>query len=226
MPALYIIATPIGNLEDITLRALRVLKQVDLILSEDTRQTQKLLNFYNIETPTLSYHQHSRLAKVEHIVKLIKAGRSLALVSEAGTPGISDPGGKLVNLIVGELGGSVEIICIPGPSALAGAASVSGLKTDSFLFLGFLPTKKGRETLFKEIAASKRTVIFYESPHRIIKTLNRLNELISDKQIAVCRELTKKFETVYRGTIREALNQLSKDKIKGEFVVVIGAGGT
>lgn len=222
MNKLYIVATPIGNLSDITLRALEVLKQVDLILCEDTRHTQKLLNHYNIKTPTLSYHQHSRLTKIEQIIKLLKTGKNLALVTDAGTPGISDPGGKLVSEVISQLSDSVNIVSIPGPSALTSSLSVSGLRTDSFTFLGFLPTKKGRETLFKEISESKRTVAFYESPHRILKTLESLNQHILVREIVVCRELTKMFESIYRGTPSEVLEKLKRDKIKGEFVVIVG----
>jgi len=227
---LYIVATPIGNLKDITLRALDTLTQVDLILCEDTRQTQKLLNHYNIKTPTLSYHQHSKLTKTEQIIKLLKDGKNLALVTDAGTPGISDPGGRLIKEIVGAncrpsddlpQGDNSPIVPIPGPSALTCAASISGLPTDSFLFLGFLPTKKGRETLFKEIAVSKRTVAFYESTHRIEKTLESLKEHIPNRQIVVCRELTKIYESIYRGTPSEVLEKLKKDSTKGEFVIII-----
>src|SRR3989344_765243 len=181
MPTLYIVATPIGNLEDITLRALRVLKEVDLILCEDTRVTKRLLEKYEIKTPTMSYHAQSKLSKVEKIFALLEEGKNLALVSDAGTPTISDPGCLLVsqirqhfmsrsNLDIEE----VKIAPIPGPSAVLAALSISGFPSSEFLFLGFLPHKKGRETLFKEIAVSKRTVVFYESPHRIIKTLESL----------------------------------------------------
>ena len=221
MSKLYIVATPIGNLSDITLRAIETLKQVDLILCEDTRQTQKLLNHYEIKTPTLSYHQHSRLARVDKIISFLKNNKNLALVTDAGTPGISDPGGKLVSEVVTQLGSSVKIEPVPGPSALTVALSISGLPTDSFTFLGFLPTKKGRETLFKEISESKRTVIFYESPHRILKTLKSLNQHIPTRQLVACRELTKIYESIYRGTADEVLEKLIKDKVKGEFVVII-----
>ena len=221
MSKLYIVATPIGNLSDITLRAIETLKQVDLILCEDTRQTQKLLNHYEIKTPTLSYHQHSRLTRVDKIISFLKNNKNLALVTDAGTPGISDPGGKLVSEVVTQLGSSVKIEPVPGPSALTVALSISGLPTDSFTFLGFLPTKKGRETLFKEISESKRTVIFYESPHRILKTLKSLNQHIPTRQLVACRELTKIYESIYRGTADEVLEKLIKDKVKGEFVVII-----
>ena len=239
MTTLYIVATPIGNLEDLTSRALRILKEVDLILCEDTRVTKKLLERYNIKTQTLSYHQHSKLQKIDYILSLLKQGKNLALVSDAGTPGISDPGNKLINLItrpgrvVDEAKSSspsslpqvearsVKIVPIPGPSAVTAAASVSGFPMDRFLFLGFPPTKRKRKKFFVEVINSKYPVIFYESPYRIIKTLKELSFLVGNREIVVCRELTKKFETIYRGTIEEVLNQLEKSEIKGEFVVVV-----
>jgi 16S rRNA (cytidine1402-2'-O)-methyltransferase len=223
MNKLYIVATPIGNLEDITLRALRILEEADLILCEDTRQTKKLLDHYDIKTPTLSYHQHSKLKKVNYIAEQLKTGKNLALVSDAGTPGISDPGNKLINLLITNYQLPLTIIPIPGPSALAAAASVSGLPTDEFLFLGFLPHKKGRQTLFREIAESERAVIFYESVHRILKTLKQLSEIkeLASRQITVCRELTKMFETIYRGTIDEVLKNIKPEEVKGEFVILI-----
>lgn len=221
MNNLYIIATPIGNLEDITLRALNVLREVDLILCEDTRITKRLLDKYQINKPTLSYHQHSGLQKVNEIINLLKDGKNLALVSDAGTPGISDPGNRLVEEVAKQLP-DTKIIPIPGPCAAIAALSISGFSTDKFVFLGFPPHKKGRETFFKNLAEEKRTVVFYESPHRILKCLNQLEQYLeSDRQIVVCRELTKMFETIYRGTIFDVQKQLENDKIKGEFVVVI-----
>lgn len=219
MGVLHIVSTPIGNLRDITFRALEVLKEVDLILCEDTRVTKKLLDHYQIKTPTLSYHQHSKLKKVEEILKSLKKGKNLALVSEAGTPGISDPGNKLISILVTEHP-RLSIIPIPGPSALTAAASISGFPMDKFIFMGFPPTKKKRKKFFEEIAKSKYPVIFYESPYRIIKTLKELR-LLADRNIVVCRELTKKFETIYRGTVEEILQQLGKEKIRGEFVIVV-----
>jgi 16S rRNA (cytidine1402-2'-O)-methyltransferase len=222
MGKLYIVATPIGNLEDITLRALRILKEVDLVLCEDTRQTRKLLDRYEIKTPTLSYHQHSKLQKIEQIIELLRNGKNLALVSDAGTPGISDPGGKLVDEVLRVFGDEVEIIPIPGPSAVAAAASISGFPTDKFLFLGFPPHKKGRNKFFQKIAESEVTAIFYESTHRILKSLEELRAAVGERQIAVCRELTKMFETIYRGTTSEVLEKLKAGTTKGEFVVVVG----
>ncbi|MBD3359938.1 MAG: 16S rRNA (cytidine(1402)-2'-O)-methyltransferase [Candidatus Buchananbacteria bacterium] len=221
MSKLYIVATPIGNLEDITLRALRILKEVDFVLCEDTRVTKVLLNKYEIKTATLSYFQHSKITKVNKIIDLLKKGNDFALVSDAGTPGISDPGNKLIEQVIGVLKNSVEIITIPGPSAVVSALSISGLPTDKFIFYGFLPHKKGKEKILQEIINNKFTSVFYESTHRILKTLNKLQELGLTKQVVICRELTKKFETVYRGTIDEVLKQLNNDTIKGEFVVII-----
>ena len=222
MSTLYIVGTPIGNLKDISPRALEILKGVDLILCEDTRITKKLLDHYEIKIPTLSYHQHSELKKVEYIIRLLKEGKDLALVSDAGTPGISDPGGKLVEEVVRLLGEEVKIIPIPGPTAATAAASVSGFPMDKFVFLGFPPAKRKRKKFFEEIINSKYPVIFYESPYRIIKTLNELKNMNNQLRIVVARELTKKFETVYRGKIDEVIKKIEKDKIKGEFVLIVG----
>lgn len=224
MPKLYTVATPIGNLEDITLRALRVLNEVDIILCEDTRVTKKLLQKYDIVTPTLSYHSHSKLSKVEKIFSLLEEGKNLALVSDAGTPTISDPGSLLISQIRKRFEQSVEIITIPGASALTAALSVSGVPASEFLFLGFLPHKKGRQKLFKEIAESKRTVVFYESPHRILKTLESLKSSLGGvKEVVIARELTKIHEEVFSGTPDELLAILKEHpkKQKGEFVVII-----
>lgn len=228
MSKLFIVATPIGNLKDITLRALEVLREADLILCEDTRTTKKLLERYQISKPILSYHQHSCLAKIDYILNQLQKGKNLALVSEAGTPGISDPGNKLIEGVVEKLGEAVEIIPIPGPSALTAALSISGFSSDKFVFFGFPPSKKKRKKFFQEAVNSKCTVVFYESPHRILKTLEELNVILSAseesrrKQIVLCRELTKKFEIIYRDRIEEIISQLQKNKIKGEFVVVVG----
>ena len=224
MPILYIVATPIGNLEDLTFRALRILKEVDLILCEDTRVTKKLLCHYGIKTPTLSYHQHSKLQKINYILELLKRGKNLALVSDAGTPGISDPGNKLIQEILRFTETrplEIKIIPIPGASAVTAAASISGFPMDKFSFLGFPPTKRKRKKFFKEVVNSKYPVIFYESPYRIIKTLEELGSMNKELRIMVARELTKKFETVYRGKIEEVMGKIEKDKIKGEFVVVV-----
>lgn len=229
MSTLYIVSTPIGNLHDITLRALNVLKEADLILAEDTRVTKKLLNHYQIKTPTLSYHQHSKLRKIDYILVSLKRGKNLALVSDAGTPGISDPGGKLVNEAMKHCP-NLTVVSVPGPSALTAAASVSGLPLDKFLFLGFPPAKKKRNKFFEEILNSRHPVIFYESPYRILKTLNELTHrsdtgiMNNELRIVVCRELTKKFETIYRGKIEEVIRAIEKDKVKGEFVVTVARG--
>jgi 16S rRNA (cytidine1402-2'-O)-methyltransferase len=222
MSTLFVIGTPIGNLEDITLRALRILKEADFILCEDTRQTLKLLNRFEIKKHLISYHQHSKLQKIDYIIGLLREGKYLALVSDAGTPALSDPGGVLIEKVVKELGDGVKIVPVPGASALTTIASVAGLPTDKFVFLGFLPHKKGRQSLFNFIKESDRTIIFYESPHRILKTLNTLIEVLDEKRrIVVGRELTKKFETIYRGSVQEVLEKVQADEVKGEFVVVV-----
>ena len=218
---LYIVATPIGNLEDITLRALRILKEVDLIACEDTRQTRKLLSHFEIKTGTVSYHQHSKVQKLDYLIELLRQGKNVAMVSDSGTPGISDPGNVLVKSVAEQLGDSVQIMPIPGACAAISLASVSGLPTDKFLFLGFPPHKKGREKFFKRVADSEETVIFYESPHRFLKALNSLSELLSeDRKVVVGRELTKVFEEVVRGAVGEVLAYFEEKGVKGEFVVV------
>jgi len=223
---LYIIGTPIGNLEDITLRALRILKEVDFVLCEDTRVTRKLLDKYEIKTPTISYHSFSGQIKTDKILELLKEGKNIALVSDAGTPTISDPGFQLVSQVKEKLGDKVMVSPIPGPSALISALSVSGLPADAFTFYGFLPRKKGKQTIVKEILNSKRTSVFYESPHRIIKTLNLIKELSENQEIkiVIARELTKMFEQVISGDIDKIIKYFedNPDKIKGEFVVVVG----
>ncbi len=224
MPTLYIIATPIGNLEDITLRALRILGEVDLVLCEDTRVTRKLLDKYEISVPTMSYHSHSKLSKVEKIFEILESGKDIAMVSDAGTPTISDPGVLLISQIKEKFGDTVNIVPIPGPSAVISALCASGMPASEFLFLGFLPHKKGRETLFKEITLSKRTTAFYESPHRILKSLNSLKEhLEDDRKVTIARELTKIHEQIISGTPEELATyfESNPDKVRGEFVVVV-----
>ncbi len=220
---LYIVATPIGNMEDMTLRALRILKEVDYILCEDTRTTQNLLNRYEIKAKTMSYHAHSTDGKESTIINLIKNGKNLALVSDAGTPCISDPGVMLVSNIRKELGQDAKVVPIPGPSALISALSASGISSAEFVFLGFLPHKKGRETLFKEIASSKRVIVFYESTHRIMKTLDSLNKHSPTFKVMIARELTKQFEEFVSGTALEVLDYftINKDKQRGEYVVIV-----
>lgn len=225
MSVLYVVATPIGNLEDLTHRALRILSEVDLILCEDTRVTKKLLDSYGVKKPLLSYHQHSRLEKINYILGLLKSGKNLALVSDAGAPGISDPGNLLIKELISQLKEEIKIIPIPGTSAITVAASISGFPMDRFLFLGFPPAKNKRNKFFSEVANSNYPVIFYESPYRIIKTLKDLQSVISNLQssvdVVVCRELTKKFETIYRGTIEEVITEIGRNPIKGEFTVIV-----
>lgn len=224
MPSIYIVATPIGNLEDITLRAIRTLKEADVILCEDTRVTGKLLARYEVDKPLLSYHAHSKLSKVDKIFALLEEGKNLALVSDAGTPAISDPGCLLVAQVREKFGNGVAIVPIPGASAVLSALSVSGFPTSEYLFLGFLPHKKGRETLFREIAASKRTVVFYESVHRIEKALVSLAEhLEPERRILVSREITKLHEEHIHGNLLEVIEHFRShpDRIRGEFVLVV-----
>ncbi len=241
MSNFYIVATPIGNMGDITLRAIETLKSVDLILCEDTRVTKRLLDKYKINKPTMSFHAQSKLSKTDKIFQLIEEGKDLALVSDAGTPTISDPGAMLIakikerfgkNLLRQDLSNTtevlpqlVEVIPIPGATALITALCASGLATHEFTFLGFLPHKKGRETLFKEIAQSERTMIFYESPHRILKTLESLEKFCPHKKVCVARELTKIYEEFKTGTPSEVLEYYKKNngKVRGEFVVLVGA---
>ncbi len=224
MGKFYIVATPIGNLSDITLRALEVLKSVDLILCEDTRVTKKLLDKYEIKNQTMSYHAQSKISKLDKILELLKEGKNIALVSDAGTPAISDPGIMLIKAIKERFPSEIVIIPIPGPTALITALIASGLDTNEFTFLGFLPHKKGRETLFKEMSESKRTMIFYESPHRIMKTLEALVKFCPDKKVCVARELTKIYEQFVTNTPEKVLKYFEEnpDKVRGEFVVLVG----
>jgi len=224
MSKFYVVATPIGNLGDITFRAVETLKSVDLILCEDTRDTKRLLDKYAINTKTMSYHAQSKFSKIETILEMLKEGKNLALVSDAGTPGISDPGAMLVSKIKESFDSTeVQVIPIPGASAVIAALSASGLPTHEFTFLGFLPHKKGRETLFKEIAVTERTVVFYESPHRILKTLESLMKFCPNKKVCIARELTKIYEEFKTGTAEEVLEYLTKtpEKQKGEFTVLV-----
>lgn len=225
MSKFYVVATPIGNMGDITLRAIETLKSVDLILCEDTRETKKILDKYGINKPTMSYHAQSKLSKTDKIFELLEEGKDLALVSDAGTPGISDPGAMLISQIRNNVSDSlhVEVIPVPGVSAVITALSASGLPTHEFTFLGFLPHKKGRETLFKEIATAERTMVFYESPHRILKTLESLIKFCPTKKVCIARELTKIYEEFKTGTPAEVLEYLEKNKEKqrGEFTVLV-----
>ncbi len=220
---LYIVATPIGNMEDITLRALRILKEVDYILCEDTRTTQNLLNKYEIKTKTMSYHAHSTDGKESAIINLLKAGKNLALVSDAGTPCISDPGVMLVSSIRKEFGLEAKVSPIPGPSALISALSASGISSAEFIFFGFLPHKKGRIKIFNQIKESDKVIVFYESTHRILKTLTSLSTYTPKQKVMIAREITKQFEEFVTGTPEELLTYLNDNKVKqkGEFVVIV-----
>ncbi len=220
---LYIVATPIGNMEDITLRALRILKEVDMILCEDTRTTGKLLARYEIKNKTSSYHSHSTKSKENMIIKLLGEGKNIALVSDAGTPCISDPGILLVKEVYNQFGKDAKVVPIPGASALISALSASGVSVADFIFLGFLPHKKGRETIFKEIATETKPVVFYESSHRIVKTLESLVKFCNNKNVVIARELTKIYEEFLNDKPLELLELLKQDKNKqkGEFVVIV-----
>jgi 16S rRNA (cytidine1402-2'-O)-methyltransferase len=216
MPILYIVATPIGNLEDITWRALRILQEVDLIAAEDTRKTKRLLTRYGIKTPLTSYHEYTKKAKLTHLLNQLDE-KDIALVSEAGMPGISDPGYELV---IRALERGFSIVPIPGPSAVTTALAVSGLPTQNFLYLGFLPRKKGeRRRLLEKIASLPYTIVIFESPHRLLKSLNDLEEILGDRRIAVARELTKIHEEIFRGRISQARQRFAQPK--GEFTLVI-----
>jgi len=230
MAIFSVVGTPIGNLDDITLRALAVLKRADVILCEDTRVTKKLLSHYQISTKTISYHAHSKLSRENEIISLLREGRNIAMVSDAGTPGISDPGAHLVSEIRSELAeeisnGEIKLESIPGPSALTAALAIAGVPCADFVFMGFLPHKKGRETLFNEIKACERTVVFYESPHRVMKTLESLTKYLdgTNKKVTICRELTKVFEEVVKGTPREVKKyfETNSDHLRGEFVGIV-----
>lgn len=217
MATLYIVATPIGNLEDITLRALRVLKEVDAIAAEDTRRTKKLLDHYKISKPIISFHEHSQETKRACLINRLRSA-DIAYVVDAGTPGISDPGGKLIEEAL--KWPDVEIVPIPGASSLTALLSITGIPMDRFLFVGFLPKKKARASLLNSFAEFPYPVVFFESPYRIIKTLEELNKR-GDFYSIIGRELTKKFETIYRGRTEEVIEQLKKDRVKGEFTVIV-----
>jgi len=242
---LYIVATPIGNLEDITYRAVRILKEVDHIAAEDTRHSRILLEKYDIKTPTISLHSYSDERKLPQLIDTLKEGKSIALISDAGTPGISDPGYKL---IVAAREEGIQVVPIPGPSAFLAALQASGLPTHQFLYLGFLPLKKGRQTLLQSLQEEQRTIIFYESPHRLVKTLAELHDYFGDRQLVIARELTKTHEEYFHGTSAQALQHFtglnpeealgdskaakkalksalqSSKRPKGEFVLMLTGG--
>lgn len=216
---IYLIPTPIGNLEDMTLRGIRLLKEVDLILAEDTRTSQKLLNHYKIKTIMQSFHMHNEHKKVAQVIQEVLRGKTIALISDAGTPGISDPGYLLVHEALKE---GVKVECLPGPTALIPALVQSGLPSDRFVFEGFLPPKKGKQGRLKQMAEESRTTVFYESPHKIIKTLGQMLPYFgSERKLAVVRELSKKFESNFRGSVEEALHFFEEHPPKGEFVIIV-----
>ncbi len=227
MGTLSIVATPIGNLGDITLRALDTLKNADAIACEDTRVTSKLLARYDIQKPLLIFHAHSGRGAPERILTLLADGKRVALVTDAGTPGISDPGNELVKMVRERLGDEVRIETIPGPSAVAAALSIAGVHSNEFVFLGFLPHKKGRQTLFKEIAGMERTVVFYESPHRIEKALAALADTLpTNRIVTIARELTKIHESLVQGMPQEVMAYFAthQGEVRGEFVVIVSVG--
>lgn len=221
MSTLYVVATPIGNLKDITIRAIEVLRQVDVVACEDSRITGKLLAEHQIKIPLITYHQHSGINKINEIVGRLKRGENIALVTDAGTPGIQDPGGQLVKAA---LVANIDIEAIPGPSAITTALSISGVNTDSFCFLGFLPKKKGRQTLMQTIQKLNMPLIIYESPMRVVKTIGDLRDILDNCQIIAMRELTKKFAEVKRGSAEELIKHFSQKKPKGEFVIIVLPG--
>tara|TARA_B100000886_G_C20392006_1_gene478671 strand:- start:672 stop:1343 length:672 start_codon:yes stop_codon:yes gene_type:complete len=221
MSKLFLVPTPIGNLEDVTFRSLRILNEVDLILAEDTRTSGKLLKHFDINPPMQSFHMHNEHKVLDKIVNKLKVGIKIALISDAGTPGISDPGFLLVRACVDE---GIEIECLPGATALIPALVQSGFPTDRFIFEGFLPPKKGRQTRLKQLSEETRTIIFYESPHKIAKTLLQLQKFVGgDRRLSVSRELSKKFEETVRGTVNELILHFTNKAPKGEFVIVLEA---
>jgi 16S rRNA (cytidine1402-2'-O)-methyltransferase len=216
---LYIVSTPIGHLKDITLRALEILKSVDLIACEDTRHTKILLDHYGIKTPTTSYFQHNRITKGQYLLKMLKESRNIALVSDAGTPGILDPGYHIINLAIKN---NIEVTVIPGPTAFINALVVSGKPSHQFVFAGFLANRPlARRNQLKGLARLDCTIVFYESCHRITKTLQDIQDIFGAKEVVCCRELTKKFEEIRRGSAKEILEHFRQQKPRGEFVLVI-----
>ncbi len=215
----FIVSTPIGNLDDVTFRAINILKNVPLVAVEDTRKSRILLNHYNIKTKLISYFEHNKLSRLPKLINHLSSGNDLALITDAGTPGISDPAYRIVNAAIEE---NISVESIPGPSALLAALVSSGLPTDRFIFEGFLPHKKGRIKKILNIKDQKATIIYYESPYRLFKTLNQLFDLLGDRQAVVARELTKIHEEIKRGTISSLLKEFKNTKVKGECVILIG----
>lgn len=219
---LFIVATPIGNLKDITFRAIETLKSVNLIACEDTRHTKKLLSHYGINTPTTSYFEYNKIQKGEYLLKLLQEGKDIALVSDSGTPGISDPGFNIIRLAIEN---NIPITIIPGPSALIAGLVLSGMPTDSFIFKGFLAQKQGKRRKELEILNhEKRTIVLYESPHRILKTLKDILDIMGDREIAIMREVTKAFEEILRLKVSKAIEHFTKNPPRGEFIIVIKGG--
>ena len=219
MSKLYLIPTPIGNLEDITLRALRILKEVNIVLAEDTRTSRKLFSHYDIDTNLAPFHMHNEHKVLQKWIDRIKSGETIALVSDAGTPAISDPGFLLVRECVKN---DIEVDCLPGATAFVPAVVNSGLPSDKFVFEGFLPVKKGRQTRLKLLSEEERTIVFYESPHRIVKTLSLFSEYFGeDRKVSVSREISKMFEETKRGSAKEVMEYFEQKKPKGEFVIIV-----
>lgn len=215
---LFIVATPIGNLEDITLRALRILKEVDVIAAEDTRHSLKLLNHYGISRPMISYWGEKEKVRAEEVMRRLHAGQAVALISDAGTPGISDPGNVLIRKAIEE---GIDVVPVPGPSAFVSALSVSGFLTEQFVFIGFLPPKQSRrQKMLQELSLEKRTLVIYEAPHRIVETIADLSEIFGERKIVLIKEMTKLFEEISRGSISEVLGRLEHSKIAGEYIIV------
>ena len=217
---LYIVATPIGNLEDMSYRAARILKEADYIFAEDTRVTRRLLNFYEIETTLYQYHEHNKRHQIENIINLLKAGKSVALVTDAGTPCISDPGYELVDEAHKN---DIKVITIPGASSITAGGSIAGINLRRIAYEGFLPKKKGRQTLFNKLKEEERAIIILESPNRILKTLGDIRDYLGDRYVVITRELTKIYEEVMRGNVGELIEQLEKKPVKGEIVIFIKA---
>lgn len=217
---LYLVSTPIGNLEDITIRAVRILSEVDIIAAEDTRKTKILLSHYNINKPLISFFSYNEKKRIPVLIDALKSGKSIAVVSEAGTPGISDPALQIIRKAISE---NLPVTSIPGPTAFIPALIVSGLPCDEFVFAGFLPQKKGRRSSLEKLSREHRTVILYESPHRLLKTLNEILNLFGNRNVCIGREITKKFEDFIRSDIKGAIEHFKKNGVMGEFVIVIGA---
>ena len=214
----YVVGTPIGNLEDITFRALKTLKEVDYIFAEDTRVTKRLLSYYEIEKTVYQYHEHNKIHQISNIINLLEDNKKIALVTDAGTPCISDPGFELVNEILKK---NIKVIGIPGPSSIITGASISGLDMRRMAYEGFLPKKKGRQTLFNKLKEEKRTIVILESPNRILRTLKDINEYLGNRYVVITRELTKIYEEVIRGNVTDLIEKIEKKPLKGEIVLLI-----